>query len=108
VPEIPPRPGDEHVAPGLDVDELLAVVGLTRPAWMRDAACRGHDPAVFFPGRTGAARTLLVEARRICAACPVVEECRDHAVSRGERFGVWGGLSEKQRREVRRRRRQPP
>jgi WhiB family redox-sensing transcriptional regulator len=75
---------------------------------MVDAACRGRDPRVFFPGRSGAARLLLVEARAICSTCPVREPCADHAIASGEKFGVWGGLSEKQRRVERRRRRQEP
>jgi WhiB family redox-sensing transcriptional regulator len=105
-----PRPGEEHVAAGrapLDVDDLLAVVGLTRPAWMAVGKCRGEDPRLFFPGRTGAARTLLVEARSVCSTCPVADPCRDYAVDNLIHHGVWGGTSERQRRQIRRDRREP-
>jgi WhiB family redox-sensing transcriptional regulator len=105
-----PRPGEDHVAASrapLNLDDLLAVVGLTRPAWMRRAACRGEDLRLFFPGRTGAARTLLGEARAVCSTCPVVDACRDYAVDNLVHHGVWGGTSERQRRQIRRDRREP-
>jgi WhiB family redox-sensing transcriptional regulator len=108
VPEIPPRPGDEHVAPGLDVDELLAVVGIERPSWMRSASCRGTDVDTFYVSRSGASRFTLDEARRLCEVCPVRGECLDHAISTGEKHGLWGGLSVRQRQAERRRRRREP
>lgn len=68
--------------------------------WRHSAACAGTDPEAFFPGRGRVAKA----ARRVCAACPVRRECLEHALASGERFGVWGGLSERERREARRRR----
>lgn len=67
-----------------------------RPAWMLDAACRDADPEAFFPEKGGS--TLY--AKRICADCPVAAQCLDLALTNGERFGIWGGLSERERRRL--------
>ncbi len=68
-------------------------------AWMVDAKCLDADPEAFFPEKGGSTR----EAKRICAACPVRQECLDYAMSNDERFGIWGGLSERERRRLKRR-----
>ena len=75
---------------------------MTRPvldtAWMTRAACRGCDPDLFFPERgEGHGR----EARAVCAGCPVRDECLDYAIALGERLGIWGGLGDGERRQVR-------
>ncbi|MEX2549141.1 MAG: WhiB family transcriptional regulator [Nitriliruptoraceae bacterium] len=67
-------------------------------AWMLEAKCLDADPEAFFPEKGGSTR----EAKRICAACPVRSECLDHALSSDERFGIWGGLSERERRRAKR------
>lgn len=72
-----------------------------RPAWQAEGACRGLDPDLFFPQRGQS----LTTARAVCAACPVKEECLDFAVEHHEEFGVWGGSSERERRQLRRQRR---
>ena len=66
--------------------------------WMADAACYGKDTRLWFPerGESGA------EAIAICRACPVRIDCLDHAMTHRETRGIWGGLSDKQRRRVRR------
>ncbi len=66
--------------------------------WMVDARCLDADPEAFFPEKGGSTR----EAKRICADCPVKEPCLDYALANDERFGIWGGLSERERRRVRR------
>lgn len=66
--------------------------------WMLDAKCLDADPEAFFPEKGGSTR----EAKRICAACPVREDCLDHALLQEERFGIWGGYSERERRRMRR------
>jgi WhiB family redox-sensing transcriptional regulator len=66
--------------------------------WMREAACRGMDTNLFFP-ITG---QHAVEAKTVCARCPVAEACRDYALKSGEKWGVWGGMTEKDRKTVRR------
>ena len=75
----------------------------TRPApWMADAVCRGMDASVFFTER--GANGDLAAAKAVCATCPVRVECLDHAIETRERWGVWGGKSERERRTLRRQR----
>jgi WhiB family transcriptional regulator, redox-sensing transcriptional regulator len=64
--------------------------------WRDRAACRGTDLALFFPGRGQSAEP----ARRICARCPVREACLDYAIGHGIVHGVWGGLTERDRRAL--------
>lgn len=71
---------------------------VTEERWIADAACRGMDPSVFFPNRGDPA----TGARETCAICPVTTACLDYALRVGEKAGVWGGLSERQRRQLRR------
>ncbi|TQC47758.1 WhiB family transcriptional regulator [Rhodococcus sp. WS4] len=70
--------------------------------WWARAACRGAELAVFFSpdDERGHARDRReARARRICQPCPVLAQCRDHALAVGEPFGVWGGMTEGDRRE---------
>lgn len=69
--------------------------------WSQHAACLDEDPELFFPQGTNAAQ--IEEARAVCRRCDVRPECRDHALDEAEPFGVWGGLSEEERRRTRRR-----
>lgn len=72
---------------------------------MDRAACRGHDPNLWFPeGEGWAALHLAREARAICFACPVQAECFDAAMTAGERYGIWGGFGAKFRHDLARRR----
>src|SRR4029434_5287962 len=66
--------------------------------WQERARCRQHDPEVFFTEKGGSSR----EAKRICADCPVRIECLNYALRRDERYGVWGGMSERERRRLKR------
>lgn len=66
--------------------------------WMLEARCLDADPEAFFPEKGGSTR----EAKRICATCPVRTECLEHALASDERFGIWGGLSERERRRAKR------
>jgi WhiB family redox-sensing transcriptional regulator len=70
------------------------------------AACREEDPELFFPiGETGPALLQIEEARAVCRRCPVMEACGDWALAAGTDAdaGVWGGLSEEERRSIKRR-----
>jgi WhiB family redox-sensing transcriptional regulator len=67
-----------------------------RQAWSRRAACLNMDVDRFYPDRGESTR----EAKKVCARCPVTAECLDWAVSTKERYGVWGGLSERERRRL--------
>lgn len=72
--------------------------------WELDARCRGESGALFFgPNRFEPKRERLVReeaAKEICATCPVIDACREHALHFGEMYGVWGGLGESDRRAV--------
>ena len=72
----------------LDVEEELR--------WQDRALCAQTDPEAFFPEKGGSTR----EAKRICTTCPVRAECLEYALANDERFGIWGGLSERERRRL--------
>lgn len=67
-------------------------------AWKEDAACRGSK-VNFFPGRGD--NKGVREAKAVCAECPVIDDCRSYMLANGEKFGVWAGTSENQRRSMR-------
>ena len=68
-------------------------------SWQADALCAQTDPESFFPEQGGSTR----DAKKICTSCEVRSECLEYALSNDERFGIWGGLSERERRKLRRR-----
>lgn len=67
-------------------------------AWQTDALCAQTDPEAFFPEKGGSTR----DAKKICTTCEVRAQCLDYALANDERFGIWGGLSERERRRLRR------
>jgi WhiB family transcriptional regulator, redox-sensing transcriptional regulator len=72
--------------------------------WRHDAACRDVDPELFFPiGNTGPALLQIDEAKQVCHRCPVVGDCLQWALESGQDAGVWGGMSEDERRAAKRR-----
>ena len=77
--------------------------GLDHWEWQLEGACRAEDTALFFhpEGERGPRRSNReAAAKAVCARCPVLEVCRDHALATREPFGVWGGLSETDREEI--------
>jgi WhiB family redox-sensing transcriptional regulator len=72
-------------------------------SWRLDALCAETDPEAFFPEKGGSTR----EAKRVCTGCAVRAECLEFALGNDERFGIWGGLSERERRRLRLQRRIP-
>lgn len=73
------------------------IYDLLRPQpWMDDALCAQADPDSWFPEKGGA----VGPAVKICRRCPVAAECLDYALANGERYGVWGGVSERPRRHL--------
>lgn len=73
-------------------------------SWPERAACLDEDPELFFPiTNAGPALRQIEQARRVCRRCPVQEECLRWALDTGQEAGVWGGLSEDERRELQRR-----
>lgn len=67
-------------------------------AWQAEALCAQTDPEAFFPEKGGSTR----EAKRVCQSCTVRAECLEYALANDERFGIWGGLSERERRKLKR------
>jgi WhiB family redox-sensing transcriptional regulator len=84
-----------------DLDLSFSIGSL--PAWRNKAACLDADPELFFPsGSTGAALMQIEQAKAVCKQCPVMRECRQWALETGQQDGVWGGMSEEERRRVKR------
>lgn len=84
--------------------EALSLIDAFDPAddeqdWQERALCAQTDPEAFFPEKGGSTR----EAKRICSGCEVRAECLEFALAHDERFGIWGGLSERERRRLKRR-----
>lgn len=72
--------------------------------WRLHAACREEDPDLFFPiGSTGPAVVQTAEAKAVCRTCPVQAACLEWALENGQDSGIWGGLSENERRALKRR-----
>ena len=71
--------------------ELFAI-----PSWMDQAICSQVDPDAHFPEKGGS----TLAAKKVCQSCPVIAECLEYAISNNERFGVWGGRSERERRDL--------
>jgi WhiB family redox-sensing transcriptional regulator len=74
-----------------------------RGTWRDRAACRRADPELFFPiTAVGPALDQIAHAKRLCLGCPVRRPCLDWALRHDIQFGIWGGLTEDDRRAVRR------
>jgi WhiB family redox-sensing transcriptional regulator len=75
--------------------------------WVHRAKCKDEDPELFFPvGTTGPAAAQIEEAKAVCQQCEVRPQCLEWALATGQDAGVWGGLSEEERRVRRTRRRE--
>ncbi len=70
--------------------------GAEEADWQERALCAQTDPESFFPEKGGSTR----EAKKICTGCEVRSECLEYALEHDERFGIWGGLSERERRRL--------
>jgi WhiB family transcriptional regulator, redox-sensing transcriptional regulator len=66
--------------------------------WQDRALCAQTDPEAFFPEKGGSTR----EAKKVCRSCEVRAECLEYALEHDERFGIWGGMSERERRRLKR------
>ncbi|MGV0625021.1 WhiB family transcriptional regulator [Mycolicibacter minnesotensis] len=99
---IPSRPHLSLVpqpeADGFDAFEPFDPETATNEQWQERALCSQTDPEAFFPEKGGSTR----EAKKICQRCAVRSECLDYALAHDERFGIWGGLSERERRRLKR------
>ena len=85
--------GEEY---NVEIVELLS--GLEDRGWQARANCMGVDPDLFFPERGASTR----EAKEVCRGCVVRGDCLEYALDNGEKFGIWGGMSERERRRLRR------
>lgn len=76
---------------------------MTESNWLAGAACIGQDPELFFPvGPAGPAVLQVHQATQVCADCSVRTSCLDLALTTGAEYGIWGGLTEEERRWLRR------
>ncbi len=104
--------GEEALTPGRDMGEgtsaprlSLVVTGFDEmfesieEQWQERALCAQTDPEAFFPEKGGSTR----EAKKVCLTCEVRDDCREAALFNDERFGIWGGLSERERRKLKKR-----
>lgn len=80
----------------VELPDFLA--DLEERRWQARANCLGVDPDLFFPERGASTR----EAKGVCAGCEVRVECLEYALRNSEKFGIWGGMSERERRRIRR------
>jgi len=67
-------------------------------AWKDRGICAQTDPEIFYPEKGGSTR----EAKRVCLGCDVRDQCLQYALDHDERFGIWGGLSQRERRRLKR------
>lgn len=84
-------------------DESRTGSGADAWEWLRDAACAGADPELFFPvGDSDPAAEQVERAKAVCHSCPVESRCLEWALNTGRTSGVWGGTDEEERRRMRR------
>jgi WhiB family redox-sensing transcriptional regulator len=89
-----------YLAPIGEVEDLSELFDESDDeTWQEQALCAQTDPEAFFPEKGGSTR----EAKRICSGCEVRTECLEYALQQDERFGIWGGLSERERRKLKKR-----
>lgn len=98
---ITPSDHSDHIA------QLLAQVidiNTSGNDWRDDAVCAQADPEAFFPEK--ASSSSSAPAKQLCGTCPVRADCLAYALVRNERFGIWGGFTERERRTLARHRNQ--
>ena len=76
--------------------EVIPLLEIEEASWQEQALCAQTDPEAFFPEKGGSTR----EAKRVCGSCDVRVDCLEYALANDERFGIWGGLSERERRRL--------
>jgi WhiB family redox-sensing transcriptional regulator len=77
---------------------ITSVIATGDRCWQDYANCLGVDPDLFFPERGASTK----EAKEVCRGCVVREDCLEYALQNSEKFGIWGGMSERERRRIRR------
>ena len=86
----------------MQLESVLDLVSTGDRSWQSRANCLGVDPDLFFPERGASTK----EAKEVCRGCVVRDDCLEYALQNGEKFGIWGGMSERERRRIRRQRAQ--
>ena len=84
---------------GYDAQDVLGQESQEGLTWQERSLCAQTDPEAFFPEKGGSTR----EAKKVCVGCEVRAECLEYALEHDERFGIWGGLSERERRKLKKR-----
>ena len=79
-----------------DPADLFARLVSGEMPWQDQALCAQTDPEAFFPEKGGSTRP----AKRVCRECPVAQSCLDYALETGQMFGIWGGMTERERRRL--------
>lgn len=82
----------------LSVVTDVSMIDVSDLSWKDSGLCAETDPEAFFPDKGGSTR----EAKRICTGCDVRSQCLSYALQNDERFGIWGGYSERERRKIKR------
>ena len=89
----------------MSIPATSLVLAAADDSWRDHARCRDTDPELFFPvGTTGTALVQIQRAKQVCLECAARVECLDFALTTNQDSGVWGGLSEEERRAIRRQR----
>ncbi|MEV5430459.1 WhiB family transcriptional regulator [Streptomyces sp. NPDC052701] len=89
---------ERFALPGTLLTMHIDTITTSGPDWQQEALCAQTGADFFFPEPGSSVR----EAKRICGMCPIRSACLEYALDNDERFGVWGGLSEKERLALRR------
>jgi WhiB family redox-sensing transcriptional regulator len=95
---VQPVAGRHPLGRGGTVTEAISLMEEQDPElwWQERALCAQTDPEAFFPEKGGSTR----EAKKVCLGCDVRGDCLEYALAHDERFGIWGGLSERERRRL--------
>ena len=96
--DVAPAPA---AAPAYDASPWTDLSPADDASWRLEALCAETDPEAFFPEKGGSTR----DAKRVCTGCTVRAQSLEFALANDERFGIWGGLSERERRRIRLRQR---
>ncbi len=100
------RGGNVSITTHNPLESLVTLEDVARTGWRNSAECKDTEPDLFFPvGQTGPAIAHIANAKAVCSECAVQIECLEYALMTNQDAGIWGGLTEDERRKIRRERR---